>query len=117
MNLFCRWPLNEKEVKRRHGDETVPYRTPSHLGCAFAVDREFLFEIGDYEKKSDVAVVEIKEIPLHVNESIRNRKCRKNSQKYFRLNSDLALRWFLGNRSLFTHYLSVSSGIQFIQRL
>lgn len=35
-------------------DRTAPIRTPTHIGCAFAIDREFFFEIGSYDTGMDI---------------------------------------------------------------
>lgn len=35
-------------------DPTAPVRTPTLVGCAFAVDREFFFEIGSFDEQMDI---------------------------------------------------------------
>lgn len=40
----------ERELKRTNYDPTAPLRTPTHVGCAFAIDREYFYEIGSYDK-------------------------------------------------------------------
>lgn len=44
------FPLPEREIKRNRGDATAPIRSPALLGTAIAVDREFFFEIGAFDK-------------------------------------------------------------------
>ncbi|XP_055296045.1 polypeptide N-acetylgalactosaminyltransferase 5-like isoform X2 [Sitodiplosis mosellana] len=46
LHLF---PIPDREIARNHGDLSAPYRTPSLVGCATAIDREFFFEIGTFD--------------------------------------------------------------------
>lgn len=57
-------------MKRRHNDKTVPLRTVTMIGCAFAVDRKFFFEIGAYDEGLDIWGSENMEISLRVSISI-----------------------------------------------
>ncbi|XP_061192693.1 polypeptide N-acetylgalactosaminyltransferase 5-like [Saccostrea echinata] len=41
-------PVPEREQKRR-GSLTAPIRTPTHLGCCFAISRRFFNELGRYD--------------------------------------------------------------------
>lgn len=49
-----RMDVPERELRRTKHDRTAPLRTPSHVGCAFAIDREFFFEIGSYDTEMDI---------------------------------------------------------------
>lgn len=42
--------MPQRELKRTHNDPTAPIRIPTHVGCAFSIDREFFFEIGSYDE-------------------------------------------------------------------
>lgn len=44
----------ERELLRTNHDKTAPLRTPTHIGCAFSVDREFFFEIGSFDEGMDI---------------------------------------------------------------
>lgn len=44
----------QRELKRTHNDKTAPIRIPTHVGCAFSIDREFFFEIGSYDEGMDI---------------------------------------------------------------
>lgn len=46
--------IPEHEQKRLNYDTTAPYRTPTHVGCAFSVDSQFFFEIGSYDEGMDI---------------------------------------------------------------
>lgn len=52
--LFYRMNVPQRELKRTHNDITAPIRIPSHVGCAFSIDREFFFEIGSYDEGMDI---------------------------------------------------------------
>lgn len=49
-----RLDIAQREWRRVKNDVTAPVRTPTHVGCAFAVDREFFFEIGAYDTDMDI---------------------------------------------------------------
>lgn len=51
IHSFHRYPLPEREITRNRGDPTAPFRTPAIMGTAIAIDREFFFEIGAFDKK------------------------------------------------------------------
>ncbi|XP_031629645.1 polypeptide N-acetylgalactosaminyltransferase 13-like [Contarinia nasturtii] len=54
-SLIFDWsPLPQREIIRTKYDRTAPIRTPTHIGCAFAMDREFFFEIGSYDEGMDI---------------------------------------------------------------
>lgn len=46
--------IPQRELLRTHNDKTAPIRSPSHVGCAFSVDRDFFFEIGSYDEGMDI---------------------------------------------------------------
>lgn len=49
-----RTTIPEREKIRSNYDRTAPMRSLTHIGCAFAVDREFFFEIGSYDDGMDI---------------------------------------------------------------
>lgn len=53
-------------MKRRHDDKTVPIRSGTMIGFAFAVDRKFFFEIGAYDDGLEIWGSENMEISLRV---------------------------------------------------
>lgn len=61
-----RFPIPEREVIRNNGDLTAPYRTPSLIGCATAIDREFFFEIGSFDKGMVIWGGEATELSIRV---------------------------------------------------
>lgn len=60
--------IPERERIRTNFDRTAPLRTPTHIGCAFAVDREFFFKIGTYDEKMDIWGSENLEMALRVSD-------------------------------------------------
>lgn len=46
--------IPERESIRTGYDRTAPVRTPTHVGCAFSIDREFFFELGSYDEEMDI---------------------------------------------------------------
>lgn len=58
--------IPQRELIRRKYDRTAPLRTPTHIGCAFSIDREFFFEIGSYDEKMDIWGSENLEMALRV---------------------------------------------------
>lgn len=64
--IFDRSELPERELKRTNYSETVLVRLPMHVGCAFAVDREFFFEIGAYDEGMNIYGYEHYELALRV---------------------------------------------------
>lgn len=61
-----RFDIPLRELKRVNYDRTAPIRTPTLVGCAFAIDREFFFEIGSYDEKMDIWGSENLEMSLRV---------------------------------------------------
>lgn len=58
--------MPERELIRTHNDATAPLRTPTMIGCAFSIDREFFFEIGSYDQGMDIWGSENMEMSLRV---------------------------------------------------
>lgn len=56
----------ERERLRTNYDRTAPLRSPTHIGCAFSIDREFFYEIGAYDDKMDIWGSENLELALRV---------------------------------------------------
>lgn len=50
----ARTTIPEREQIRTNYDRTAPVRILTHIGCAFATDREFFFEIGSYDDGMDI---------------------------------------------------------------
>lgn len=46
--------IPERELKRVNHDLTAPIRTPTLVGCAFAVDKDFFYEIGSFDDQMDI---------------------------------------------------------------
>lgn len=59
-------PIPEREQIRTHYDKAAPIRTPTLVGCAFAVDREFFYEIGSYDAGMNIWGSENMELSLRV---------------------------------------------------
>lgn len=53
-------------MRRLQRDETAPVRTPTMIGCAFTIDREFFYEIGAYDTGMDIWGSENLEMALRV---------------------------------------------------
>lgn len=58
--------IPQRERIRTNNDRTAPLRTPTHIGCAFSIDREFFYEIGSYDQKMDVWGSENLEMAIRV---------------------------------------------------
>lgn len=58
--------MPEREITRNHGDITAPYRSPSIMGAAIAIDREFFFEIGAFDTGLEVWGGDNSQLSLHV---------------------------------------------------
>lgn len=65
-NVIHSMTLPKRELIRTNYDRTAPLRTPTHIGCAFAIDREFFFEIGAYDDQMDIWGSENLEMALRV---------------------------------------------------
>lgn len=65
--FIYRMQPSERELLRTKNDRTAPLRTPTHVGCAFAIDREFFFEIGSYDEGMDIWGSENVELAFRVN--------------------------------------------------
>lgn len=58
--------IPQRERNRTNNDRTAPLRTPTHIGCAFSIDREFFYETGSYDQKMDVWGSENLEMAIRV---------------------------------------------------
>lgn len=58
--------IPQRERIRTNYDRTAPLRTPTHIGCAFSVDREFFFEIGSFDQNMEIWGSENLEIAIRV---------------------------------------------------
>lgn len=47
-------------------NKTEPFSSPSMIGCAFAIDREFFYEIGSYDEGLEIWGSENLELALRV---------------------------------------------------
>lgn len=66
VDTVFRFPIPEREKIRNHGDVIAPYRTPALIGCGIAIDREFFFEIGSFDKRLNIWGGENSELSLRV---------------------------------------------------
>lgn len=66
IHSLCRMDIPERELKRVKYDRTAPVRTPTLVGCAFSIDRDFFYEIGSYDEKMDIWGSENMEMSLRV---------------------------------------------------
>ncbi|XP_031629463.1 polypeptide N-acetylgalactosaminyltransferase 5-like isoform X2 [Contarinia nasturtii] len=64
--IFTNMSVPQRERIRTNFDRTAPLRTPTHIGCSFAVDREFFFEIGSYDSMMNIWGSENLEMALRV---------------------------------------------------
>lgn len=62
--------IPQRERIRTRDDRTAPLRTPTHIGCAFSIDREFFFEIGSYDEQMDIWGSENLEMALRVRRTL-----------------------------------------------
>lgn len=62
--------IPQREHLRTQHDRTAPLRMPTHVGCAFSIDREFFFEIGTYDEKMDIWGSENLEMAFRVSASM-----------------------------------------------
>lgn len=67
---FYRRDVPQRERLRTKYDKTAPIRTPTHVGCAFSIDREFFFEIGSYDEQMDIWGSENVELAFRVGDSV-----------------------------------------------
>lgn len=67
---FYRRDVPQRERLRTKNDKTAPIRTPTHVGCAFSIDREFFFEIGSYDEQMDIWGSENVELAFRVGDSV-----------------------------------------------
>ena len=99
----------KRELLRTKNDKTAPLRTPTHVGCAFSIDREFFYEIGSYDEGMDIWGSENVELAFRVRKDIEITKCTSINRKplYF-LRQDLALWRIIRNHTLFARWSSIS---------
>lgn len=104
-------------MKRRHGDKTVPFRTVTMIGCAFAIDREFFFEVGSYDEGLDIWGSENMEMSLRVSKR-RARVTRIDAIKFLfsRQKIGLAMRRCDGDNTVLAHHTSFPNIDIFIRR-
>lgn len=55
-----------RERIRTRNDKTAPVRTPTIIGCAVSIDREFFYELGSYDDGMDIWGSENLEMSLRV---------------------------------------------------
>lgn len=98
----------KRELLRTKNDETAPLRTPTHVGCAFSIDREFFYEIGSYDEGMDIWGSENVELAFRVRNAIGITKCTRINRKpmYFP-RQDMALWRIIGNHTLFACWSSI----------
>lgn len=66
-NAFSnRSDIPERELIRTNHSKTALIRLPMHVGCAFAIDRDFFYEIGAYDEGMDIWGSENLELALRV---------------------------------------------------
>lgn len=58
--------MPERELERRNGSASAPLRTPVMIGCAFAIDKSFFHEIGEFDEGMDIIGTENLEISVRV---------------------------------------------------
>lgn len=82
--------IPQRERVRTNHDRTAPLRTPTHIGCAFSIDREFFYEIGAFDHQMDIWGSENLESALRVRNSNKTsyitnviRMTEKNQKIYF----------------------------------
>lgn len=66
IRLSTRFPIPERELIRTHYDVTAAVKTPTMIGCAFAIDREFFYEIGAFDDGMKIWGSENMELSLRV---------------------------------------------------
>lgn len=66
--FFCLFSsaVPERELKRTANSKTALIRLPTHVGCAFAIDREFFFEIGALDEGMDILGFDNMELAFRV---------------------------------------------------
>ncbi|XP_043236677.1 polypeptide N-acetylgalactosaminyltransferase 1-like isoform X2 [Amphibalanus amphitrite] len=65
--LHFRWfTLGEREIQARRKDNTAPFRTPAMAGGLFAINRDFFYQSGSYDRDMDIWGGENIEMSLRV---------------------------------------------------
>lgn len=70
--ILKRMDIPQRELLRTNHNKTAPLRSPSHVGCAFSIDRIFFFEIGSYDEGMDIWGSENVELAFRVRKSASN---------------------------------------------
>lgn len=65
-SFLSRSDYPERELRRINHSKTALIRLPTHVGCAFAVDRDFFYEIGSYDEGMDIWGSENLDLALRV---------------------------------------------------
>lgn len=60
--------IPEREMERRNDSQTAPLRTPVIIGSAFAMDKEFFSEIGEFDQGMDIVGTDNIEISVRVSQ-------------------------------------------------
>lgn len=60
--------IPERELERRNDSQTAPLPTPVIIGSAFAIDKEFFAEIGEFDQGMDIVGTENIEISVRVSQ-------------------------------------------------
>lgn len=65
--MHFRWfPVGSRELKRRKGNSTMPFRTPVMAGGLFSIDKDYFYEMGAYDDQMDIWGGENMEISFRV---------------------------------------------------
>ncbi|KAH9370958.1 hypothetical protein HPB48_013396 [Haemaphysalis longicornis] len=65
--MHFRWfPVGSRELRRRKGNSTVPFRTPVMAGGLFSIDKDYFYEMGAYDDQMDIWGGENMEISFRV---------------------------------------------------
>lgn len=65
--MHFRWfPVGQRELKRRKGNSTMPFRTPVMAGGLFSIDRDYFYEMGSYDDQMDIWGGENMEISFRI---------------------------------------------------
>lgn len=61
-----RYDIPHRENQRRNFSRTASLRTPTMIGCAFSIDRNFFYEIGAYDEGMHIWGSENMEMSIRV---------------------------------------------------
>lgn len=62
--------IPEREMERRNDSLTAPLRTPVIIGSAFAMDKAFFSEIGEFDQGMDIVGTDNIEISVRVSQQL-----------------------------------------------